>query len=97
MDIRMVKVINSSIINLLSLVSIADDLSDKELKRLIIDQAIDGAFSIFHKLDQINNKSLKKDCIVKLKSKGVFKVMWFRSSSFNQYRKILKRYIKYIL
>lgn len=97
MDIRMVKVIDSSIINLLSLVSIADDLSDKELRGLIINQAIDGAFSIFHKLDQINNKLLKKNCIVKLKSKGVFKVMWSGSSSFKQYRKILGRYIKYML
>jgi hypothetical protein len=58
---------------------------------------VDGAFSVFHKLDQMPDHAARKSIISRLRQENWFGFLWQNASGLSQHRKIAKRYLRSFL
>lgn len=92
---RLERIVDSSVFNARSLEKIAAAHGvDRELRELITHQLVDGAFSVFHKLDQMPDPAARATVVRRLKNEGWFSFLWQNAHGLSQYRKIAKRYLR---
>ena len=92
---RLEKLVHSSVFNARSLAKMAAAPGiDEELQGLLAYQLVDGAFSVFHKLEQMPDRSARRDIVRQLRRDGWFPFLWENAHGFSQRRKIAKRYLR---
>ena len=95
---RLTRIVDSSVFNARTLAGIAASPAiDSELQCLITRQMVDGAFSTFHKLDQMPDADAKARIVRRLRGERWFAFLWKNASDFSQRRKIAKRYLRSLL
>ena len=94
-QIRLEKLVESSVFNARSLKKIAAVESiDENLRALITNQMVDGAFSVFHKLDKMPDRFARARIIRKLRDDRWFGFLWENAKGFSQCKRIAKRYLR---
>lgn len=86
-------ILDSSIVNASTLADIARDLTDRELKLLLQAQLVDGAFSVFHKADQLPNP-VRRRRLEALRIDGFFRLLWANAQGFRQRRRIVRQWLR---
>lgn len=95
---RLDLIIRSSIYNAQTLLGIAlTNAEDGVLCQLLRWQAIDGAFSIFHKIEKIQDPQWQKEKYRELRTSGLFSQLWENAGDWQQKRRIARNYLKCIL
>lgn len=92
---RIEKIVASSVFNARSLATIAAAPGiDAPLQRLLRYQLVDGAFSVFHKLDKMPDRKVRQAIVRQLRDERWFAFLWNNAGDFSQRRKIAKRYLR---
>jgi glycosyltransferase involved in cell wall biosynthesis len=95
---RLEAVVESSIFNARTLAAIAADPAiDAELRDLLARQLVDGAFSVFHKLEKMPDPAAKKTIFNRLRNEGWYRFLWQNAHGFTQYRRIARRYLRALI
>lgn len=95
---RLEAIIQSSIYNAKELLRIANESpTDEELKQLLRWQAVDGAFSVFHKIDRIDDRNWQRSQFREVRLGELFPLLWKNANGWIQYRKIIRNYVKALL
>ena len=95
---RLEAVVESSIFNARTLAAMAADPSiDAELHALLTRQLVDGAFSVFHKLEKMPDPAAKKVFFNRLRNEGWYRFLWQNAHGFTQYRRIARRYLRALI
>lgn len=95
---RLETVVESSIFNARTLAAIAADPAiDRELRDLLARQLVDGAFSVFHKLEKMPDPKARKSFFHRLRHEGWFRFLWRNAHGFSQYRRIARRYLRSLI
>ena len=95
---RLEKIITSSIVNAKSLVQQAESgTQDEELKRLLRWQSVDGAFSIFHKIEKLEEADWRRARYREIHANGLFPFLWKNACDWHQRRRIARCYLKSLL
>ena len=95
---RLESVVESSIFNARTLAAIAADPAiDRELRDLLARQLVDGAFSVFHKLEKMPDPKARKFFFNRLRREGWFRFLWRNAHGFSQYRRIARRYLRSLI
>jgi hypothetical protein len=90
---RVEKIIDSSIFNARTLAELADGVKNPNLHKLLQGQMVDGAFSVFHKINQLP-KQLRAKRLKELHSNGFFHLLWGNAQGFTQRRRIIHRWLR---
>jgi glycosyltransferase involved in cell wall biosynthesis len=94
-DRRLLLIIESSLHNARALDELAAATRhDAELQRLLRWQLVDGALSIFHKLDQLHSGRLRSECLRRLRSQGLHRLLWRNAVELRQRRRIARNYVR---
>jgi heptose III glucuronosyltransferase len=95
---RLEAVIASSQVNARTLIELSGDPSvDSELKQLLRWQAVDGAFSIFHKIDKVRDRLWQERRLREVSSSGLFALLWRNAVSWQQKRRLARNYLRALL
>lgn len=95
---RLAAIIASSIVNAKTLVALSEGCNrDAELKRLLRWQAVDGAFSIFHKLEKVADAGWRRERCREIRASGLFPLLWKNAGDWHQRRRIARSYLKCLL
>ncbi|MBV5331891.1 glycosyltransferase [bacterium] len=95
---RLETIITSSIVNAKALVQLAESsASDEELKRLLRWQSVDGAFSIFHKIEKLEEADWRQARYREIHASGLFSLLWKNACDWHQRRRIARCYLKSLL
>lgn len=95
LDKSMDKVIKSSVYNASELSNMAAEVhDDPELQHLLQWHLVDGALSIFHKLEKISDPAIRKATYRYLRNERLFALLWRNAVNFPQRRKIARNYLK---
>lgn len=96
--LRLGAIISSSIFNAKMLLELAQaQTDDNTLRQLLSWQAIDGAFTIFHKIEKIDDASWRKERYREVRASGLFRQLWTNAKDWKQRRRIARNYLKSIL
>lgn len=97
--LRMEALVSSSIFNAKTLLDLAHTQAsdDDTLRRLLRWQAIDGAFSIFHKIEKISDAAWRKERYRDVLTSGLLRQLWNNTNDWTQRRRIARNYLKCIL
>jgi glycosyltransferase involved in cell wall biosynthesis len=90
---RVEKIIDSSIFNAQALAELAYGVKNPNLHKLLQGQMVDGAFSVFHKINQLPRK-LRAKRLKELHSNGFFYLLWGNAQGFTQRRRIIHRWLR---
>ena len=94
-DRRLMLIIESSLHNAQCLDEIAGGLgNDPELQQLVRWQLVDGALSVFHKLQQFDSASTRRECQRKLRRESFHGLLWRNAIELRQKRRIARNYLK---
>lgn len=93
-DRRLVQVIESTEFNARTLAGMLPPLDTGALRNGLRWQLVDGALSIFHKLEKLSDISRRAAYYRRLRADGFFSLLWENASGFTQQRKIVKHYLK---
>ena len=96
-DRRLERVIDSTLYNARALAAIARAAPTPGLREGLRWQLVDGALSIFHKIEQLSHPRRRRACYGKLRAAGFFPLLWDNAHDFRQRRKIAKHYLKSLL
>lgn len=88
------RMVESTVFNLKALNAIAFKESPK-IARAVRWQAVDGALSVFHKINQIADSSTRAECWKLLRKEGFYGLLWRNAIEGSQRRRIISRWIKY--
>ena len=95
---RLEAIIASSEINARKLIAFAEcDDCDEELKLLVRWQAVDGAFSIFHKIEKLQEADWRRARYHEIHASGLFPLLWKNARDWHQRRRIARYYLKSLL
>ncbi len=95
---RLETVVESSIFNARTLAAVAADPTiDRELRDLLAREFVDGAFSVFHKLEKMPDLRSRKAYVNRLRNDGWFRFLWQNAHGFTQYRRIARRYLRSLI
>lgn len=95
---RLEAIISSSIVNARTLSELADSVvGDESLKRLLHWQSVDGAFSIFHKIEKLADADWQKARYREVHAGGLFSLLWNNATGWRQRRRIARNYLKCLL
>lgn len=92
---RMVGMVNSTLYNLHALKDIAAQQADARTAYWLRHQAVDGALSVFHKIEKIPGAMTRRACWRKLRQDASWQVLWQTAVNPEQKRKVLTRWLKY--
>lgn len=90
---RIQAILDSSIVNASTLADIVRDVTDGALKPLLQAQLVDGAFSIFHKADQLPT-AMRRRRLEALRTAGFFRLLWANAQGFRQRRRIVRQWLR---
>lgn len=90
---RLGKIIDSSLFNAQTLAEFAEGIENTNLRKLLQRQMVDGAFSVFHKINQLP-KQLRAKRLKELHSNGFFHLLWGNAQGFTQRRRIIHRWLR---
>ena len=93
---RLETIIDSSIVNARTLAELADGLDDPALQRLLRTHWVDGAFSVFHKMEQLP-PGPRRQRFRQLRADGFFCLLWRNAVGWRQRRRIARNYCKSLL
>jgi heptose III glucuronosyltransferase len=92
---RLEAIIASSTINAKTLLEFSKtDNYDVELKSLLRWQAVDGAISIFHKIEKLPDSHARRTQYQAVYAGGLFSLLWNNASGWRQRRRIARNYLK---
>ena len=95
---RLEAIIASSVINARRLLELADSSDcDEALKRLLRWQAVDGAFSVFHKIERLAEADWRRVQYREIYTGGMFSLLWKNAVDWRQRRRIARNYLKCLL
>ena len=95
---RLEAVVESSIFNARTLAAMAADPAiDAELRELLARQLVDGAFSVFHKLEKMPDPAARRSFFNRLRNEGWYRFLWQNARGFTQYRRIARRYLRALI
>lgn len=95
---RLQAIISSSVVNAKTLIGLAEnDITNIQLRALLRAQAVDGAFSIFHKIEKLTDPTWKKERYRELHSEGLFPLLWKNAANWQQRRRIARNFLKCFL
>lgn len=93
--LRLAAIISSSIYNAQRLFALAQTCaSEPDLQRQLNAQAVDGAFTIFHKIAKIDDAEWVAGEYREVRSSGLFPLLWANAESWKQRRRIARNYLK---
>ncbi len=84
----------SSAFNARELDRIVVGVEDPQLASLLGQQMVDGAMSIFHKLEKVDSTTERREVRRKLRAEGVFALLWRHAKETRFRRRIAKNWIK---
>ncbi len=88
------RVVDSSVINARTIAALADGIGDDpQLRRLLSWQAVDGAFSIFHKIEKMPDRRAARATRARLLNEGLFPLLWRHAQNFTQRRRIARHFL----
>lgn len=90
---RLGKIIDSSLFNAQTLAELAEGIENTNLHKLLQRQMVDGAFSVFHKINQLP-KQLRAKRLKELHSNGFFHLLWGNAQGFTQRRRIIHCWLR---
>ncbi|MCK9380432.1 MAG: glycosyltransferase [Sulfuritalea sp.] len=86
---------DSSVTNAHALAEMADSLGgDADLRRLLNHQLVDGALSIFHKLEKMPSRAIANHSLLELRQSGFLGMLWRHASDMAQYRRIARHWLR---
>ena len=92
---RLDKLVSCSEFNARTLADIArNEIQAPELRRLLEEQMVDGAFSVFHKLDQMPDRSARTNHLHRLRRENWFGLLWRHARGVRQHRRIVRQYLR---
>lgn len=92
---RLTAIIDSSIFNARTLAEIAESLGDDdELRHLLSRQLVDGALSIFHKLEKLPDQSAAKSKRLELRRTGLLSLLWRHAAGPTQHRRLARQWLR---
>ena len=92
---RLDAIIRSSIFNAEGLLKLAGDASfDKKLQRLLRWHAVDGGFSVFHKIGRIKDVEWQQARYRDVYRSGLFSLLWRNAGDWRQRRKVARNFAK---
>lgn len=92
---RLEKLVGSSEYNARTLADIVRcEAPSPEAKMLLAAQLVDGAFSVFHKIDQMPDRAARAAHLRRLRREGWFKLLWQHAHGFAQHRRIIRQYLR---
>lgn len=97
---RLESIVASSVTNAKALEGMAEGLAegdDQQLARLLGEQMVDGALSIFHKLKQMPDRAVARHILMQLRKEGFFQLLWRRACGMQQHRRIARQWLKSFL
>jgi glycosyltransferase involved in cell wall biosynthesis len=95
---RLELIISSSIINAKTLAELAESSAcDEEMKRLLRWQSVDGAFSIFHKIEKLADAGWRRARYREVHASGLFPLLWKNAADWRQRRRVARNYLKCVL
>lgn len=87
--------IDSAVANAFGLADLMATIAeDADLCRLMGWQLVDGALSIFHMLQRISSRELKKQLYRRLRNEGVLGLLWHKARDISQRRRIAKVWLR---
>ena len=93
---RLAAIARSSVVNARTLLEIADrEIHDETLRTQIREQAVDGAFSVFHKIEKIPDRDWRREQLLSAGRDGFFPLLWHNAQGWRQRRKVARNYVKY--
>ncbi len=95
---RLADIVSSSIMNARSLIEMADEeTTNTVLQRQLREQAVDGAFSIFHKIEKIPDPDWQRERFAEVDASGLFPLLWRNAVGWRQHRKLMRNYLRFRL
>jgi hypothetical protein len=92
---RLEAVVESSIYNARALAAIAADAAiDAELRDLLARELVDGAFSVFHKLEKMPDSLARRSFAARLRREGWYRFLWQNARGYTQRRRVARRYLQ---
>ena len=92
---RLEATIASSVVNAKTLIGLVqNEALDPELKRLLRWQAVDGAFSIFHKIGKLSDRDWQNARFCEISAAGLFPLLWSNAMNWQQKRRIVGHYLR---
>jgi glycosyltransferase involved in cell wall biosynthesis len=67
---------------------------DPELRRLLGAQLVDGALSVFHKLERMPDRAVARTLLMELKSEGFLRLLWRHAVGVAQHRRIARHWLR---
>lgn len=88
------RLVSSSLFNARAIAGMADTIEDDpELQKLLSWQAVDGAFSIFHKTEKMPDRQASRATRVRLLREGLFSLLWRHAQNNTQRRRIARHFL----
>lgn len=92
---RLQAIVDSSVVNAEALATMCATLgNDPELRRLLADQLVDGALSVFHKLEKMPDRSIAIATLHRLRRTGFLRLLWQHAGSTPQRRRIARHWLR---
>jgi heptose III glucuronosyltransferase len=93
---RLAAIARSSVVNARTLLEIAEkEIQDDSLRLQIREQAVDGAFSVFHKIEKIPDREWQRSQLRDAARDGFFPLLWRSAVDWRQRRKVARNYLRY--
>ena len=93
---RLAAIARSSVVNARTLLQIADEeVRDDVLRSQIREQAVDGAFSVFHKIEKIADRDWRREQLLAAGRDGFFALLWRNAKGWRQKRKVARNYLRF--
>ncbi|HLA34092.1 MAG TPA: glycosyltransferase [Rhodocyclaceae bacterium] len=70
---------------------------DPELTRLVRWQIVDGALSVFHRIEQLPDKTSRRPHLARLRENGFLARLWRNAQGFTQHKRIARGWLKSFL
>lgn len=90
---RLDRIVRSSVVNAYELASLAASVEDEELRRLLQHNLVDGAFSLFHKLERMPDAAAAQRWWRELRQSGFLAFLWHHACGVTQYRRIARLWV----
>jgi glycosyltransferase involved in cell wall biosynthesis len=88
-------IVDSSVYNAETLAAMSAALTDDaELRQLLDHHLVDGALSIFHKLERMPNRQAASATLLRLRREGFLGLLWRHADGITQRRRIARRWLR---
>jgi glycosyltransferase involved in cell wall biosynthesis len=91
---RLQTIVDSSVINAEALAEMSAALDDAELRRLLNDNLVDGALSVFHKLAKMPDRRAAALTLSRLRRGGFLRLLWRHAGDTAQRRRIARHWLR---